>query len=295
LLENWLARSWWFWLLPLLIFWRQILDAVTAPGETLRILRNWAKRTEAISLQYNAVQAIIARPTKERVIGATVRVILDNPHPFPLRIRLEEMVTTFNWFLTSDLSHLKRKDTIGAGARNFAVSLDEASFKSRPNQESFPIRLIWRIRYGRADVRPIEFERTPLNIVGTLTVQQYANGCTRAGGKKKPMATRQFETMRAAWLSRAPTANSKSASPMTKRYARPNRLNGKLSEDTYIRWLRRGDHRPADIPPVHRHVPQQPPIGVAVAVDAGGHRHRAAVEQSVQPHGRLIGTTLSSR
>lgn len=185
MLENWLAKFWWLWFLLLLIFWRQILDAVTAPVETLRILRKWAKRTEPVSLQYNAVQAIIARPNRERFIGVTIRVILDNPHPFPLQIRLEEMVTTFDWLVTSDFSHLKREDTIGAGARNFAVSLDEATFKLRPKQDSFPIRLIWRIGYGRADVHPTEFGSRTLNIVGTLTVQQYANGLYESRWKEE--------------------------------------------------------------------------------------------------------------
>lgn len=176
MLEDWLSRTWWLWFVLALIFWRQILDAFTAPRETLDIIRGWWRRAEPISLQYNAVEALIARPNKHRFIGVTVRVILDNPHPYPLRIRFEEMVTTFNWLQTSDLSDRNREDVIGAGARNLAVSLDQAAFQLRPNQESFPIRLIWRIYFGRDDLQPFKFEEKPLNVIGTLTVQRYANG-----------------------------------------------------------------------------------------------------------------------
>lgn len=47
------------------------------------------------------------------------------------------------------------------------------------------------------------------------------------------------------------------------------------------------DHRLADIPPADRHIPQQPPISVTVAVD-GGHRHRARIEQGAQRLGRMV-------
>ena len=50
------------------------------------------------------------------------------------------------------------------------------------------------------------------------------------------------------------------------------------------------DHRLADIRAIDRHVAQQPPVNVAVAVDAG-HRHRAAVEQREQ----LVVAALPSR
>ena len=95
------------------------------------------------------------------------------------------MVTTFNWLETSDLSHLKREDIIGAGARNFVVSLEEAGFQLRPNQDSFPIRLIWQIRYGRADVDPVKFEEQALKVIGTLTVQEYANGLYESRWKEE--------------------------------------------------------------------------------------------------------------
>jgi len=50
---------------------------------------------------------------------------------------------------------------------------------------------------------------------------------------------------------------------------------------------RTGKIAPEHIRAIHLQVPQQPPVNVAVAVDAG-HRHRAAVEQRVQLVGRFI-------
>ena len=173
MLEKWLLDYWWFWIILVLIFWRQILDGITAPGETLKLLRDWRKRNEVITLQYNSVEAIIRPPNKEGLIGVTVRAILDNPHPFPIKIRLETVVTTYNWMLEADISDKKLESIVGAGARNFAVAMEEAAFRLRPKQEGFPIRLVWEIKYGRVESEPTKLDRT-LRIMGTLNVRKYA-------------------------------------------------------------------------------------------------------------------------
>jgi hypothetical protein len=174
MLENWLLNHPWAALIALpLLFWRQILDAITAPGETLQKIRGWTKRTEPLSLQYSSVRATIDGPNQKRFIGVAPRVFLDNPHPFPVRWRLDTMATTVNFIYQSDLSDQKREDVIGAGARNFVVELGETRFELRPDQDSIPIRLIWEFRYGRADLSPDAALDHFLRISGELSLKLF--------------------------------------------------------------------------------------------------------------------------
>ena len=162
------VKDWW----PF-VFLGAALLIIDAFRRSRALFRSLKKRTDEVKPQYTQIEALFIKSRKMTTVS--IRVHLENPHPYPVKLTIKRMRTTIGFRSTDFIPEGYASIILSAGTKRVNVESRPVEMPRFPSSGNLTGYIEWELNCARSDPAVVGFSDT-FRLRGDISIRDVGRG-----------------------------------------------------------------------------------------------------------------------